>query len=612
VGERWVNLDFRLRTVGEQYNHAGLQLSLDTVGKTEPDLWEPLEALRTMASVVASARDLEKLADEALGLALELTGGSLAFMAVGDAPHHIFSRAVGPEHAVPVEQIDRMVSEAKNTGGSVPPRASAESPSAFYGEQLKAGGKVLGVVGVTSPVPLGARQRKAFAIFAGQLASGLEISQLNERRQQMVDTLINLRADLDRSEKARLVSEERAQGALRLERAHELAVEALLAVSGEARTGHDLGQFYGRLTASVAELVGARRVLFWELNPERTLTAIPGAHGVDDEFLARLFPAPAEPYGDDLTSRVVYEGYIFRAARTDASSDHIPVLDMLGVESAISAPWRAGKQRLGVVAAYDSHRPEGFSEDDARVLQMIGLASGLVWQLKQAEGDLSVTIDRLQQVDTARQLLMKNLATAVDSTRKHFAGELHDDALQKLTAAELHLRRVEQSGPRGKASVDSAQALLQQAEDAVRKLLFEVQPPSMNAPGGFADTVRERAMIMHSLIGVEAEVEVEMDDDLPYEIKSMMFRQVAEALSNVEKHASATRVKVSIRTRDGGLHGEIVDDGAGFVVAEREHLPGHLGLMGLKERALLAGGWCEILSEPGAGTKVEFWFPLPA
>ena len=146
----------------------------------------------------------------------------------------------------------------------------------------------------------------------------------------------------------------------------------------------------------------------------------------------------------------------------------------------------------------------------------------------------------------------------------------------------------------------------------MRKLLFEVQPPSLDAPGGFADTIRERAMIMRSLTGVEAEVEVAIDDDLPYEIKSMIFRQVSEALSNVEKHASATHVQVTVRSQDGGLHGEIVDDGAGFVLAEREHLPGHLGLMGLKERALLAGGWCEILSEPGAGTRVQFWVPVPA
>jgi signal transduction histidine kinase len=48
------------------------------------------------------------------------------------------------------------------------------------------------------------------------------------------------------------------------------------------------------------------------------------------------------------------------------------------------------------------------------------------------------------------------------------------------------------------------------------------------------------------------------------------------------------------------------------VVEERDHLPGHLGLLSLTERSLLAGGWCTISSEPGKGTKVEFWIPVPS
>jgi signal transduction histidine kinase len=60
---------------------------------------------------------------------------------------------------------------------------------------------------------------------------------------------------------------------------------------------------------------------------------------------------------------------------------------------------------------------------------------------------------------------------------------------------------------------------------------------------------------------------------------------------------------------DGGIKVEIIDDGAGFVVAESVHMPGHLGLLAMKERAQLAGGWFRIESEPGSGSKVEFWVP---
>jgi signal transduction histidine kinase len=115
--------------------------------------------------------------------------------------------------------------------------------------------------------------------------------------------------------------------------------------------------------------------------------------------------------------------------------------------------------------------------------------------------------------------------------------------------------------------------------------------------------------MMRTMTGIEAEIELGLPDDEPYEIKSIIFRQVSEALNNVEKHAAATRVMVTVRARDGGIHGTVVDDGRGFVVDERDHLPGHLGLLALRERALLAGGWCEVTSEPGIGTTVEFWVP---
>jgi signal transduction histidine kinase len=78
----------------------------------------------------------------------------------------------------------------------------------------------------------------------------------------------------------------------------------------------------------------------------------------------------------------------------------------------------------------------------------------------------------------------------------------------------------------------------------------------------------------------------------------------------VERHAAAKRVKVSVKHVEGAVHGRVIDDGRGFVVAERDHLPGHLGLLALNERSVLAGGWTKIASEPGLGTTVEFWIPV--
>jgi signal transduction histidine kinase len=560
---------------------------------------------------MAGTQDVAQVAGNALQLALEMTGASVAFIGLFDDAgnrQQVYSRAADPTRSVKGEEIDSLFAAAAATAS---PRKAAQMPdpglSDYCGIPLKAAGNVIGMIGVAGGNVYTVVQRRALSILANQVAGALEISRLQQRRQELVGALVNLRADLDRSEKQRMLSEERAQAALRIERAHQLAVEALLAVSTPARTGATFAAFYRSLTESVAELVGADKVLFWELNENRTLTPIPGAHGIDDQFMARLYPAPAEPFGNDLTSQVVYDDFIFRAAISEAEENTADraVLDFLGVSSAISVPWRAGNRRLGVVAAYDSRAGEGFSMEDAWVLRMAGLAAGLVWQLKLAETDLTLTINRLQEVDEARQLLLKNMSTAVDKARRRFASELHDDALQKLTGAELQLARVtENSTPIG-----DARALLEQAEQALRKLLFEVRPPALEVPGGFEESIRDRVAMMQTMTGIEAEIELALPDDQPYEIKSIIFRQVSEALANVERHAAATRVELRVRERDGGIHGEVIDDGHGFVVAERDRLPGHLGLLALRERALLAGGWCEVTSEPGRGTRVEFWVP---
>ncbi|MEA2654981.1 MAG: hypothetical protein QOI23_346 [Chloroflexota bacterium] len=592
---------------------------METVSRLEADFWEQFEAFQFVSVDLARFRDLDEVAERALELALNLTKSSVAFLAMVDDSgdrKQVYTRAAAASDVLTEDQIDGLVQKAKPaSGASMDGRAAGgsqhgdASPNTFFSQTLQAGGRTLGVIGVVSKAGFSALQRRSFSLFANQLAAAIEIARLHERRQEMVDALVNLRAELDRSEAQRLLSEERARSTERLERAHELAVEALLAVSVHARLGKNLTDFYRRLTGTVAQLVGAEKVLFWQVNDNKTLTAIAAAHGIDDAFIARLKPGRCDPEIDDLASRVVYKDIIYRASRADADAESMFVLDALGVDTAISVPWRAGDHRLGLVAAYDSRNPEGFSREDTWVLHKAGLAAGLVWQLRQAETDLKKTVERLQKVDSARQLLLKNASTAADKIRRRFASELHDDALQKLTAAELHLQRV---NPKQLAPIDDAMALLQQAEDALRKLLFEVRPPALELPGGFEETIRDRVLMLRQLTGIDADLDLDLPDDVAYEIKSLVFRQVSEAVTNVEKHAGATRVGVTVKSEGGGITGSVVDNGRGFVVDERDHLPGHLGLLTLTERALLAGGWCKISSEPGKGTRVEFWIPTPS
>jgi len=575
---------------------------VETADPHEVGVQKALEDIQAASVELARLKDLDEVAESALRLALTLTKSSVAFMGLTDKTgsyERVYSRSADASADPRREETERLITSAN----------SGSNPS-VAGEPLVAGGETIGMIGVARGSTYPQFQRRIFSVIAQHVAASIQVAMAVRRRQEMVQALVNLRAEVERSDQERLVAHERAQSATRVEKAHELSVEALLAISMHARPGQNLTEFYERLGENVARLVGAAKVLFWQVDEYGILSAVPGGYGVDEEYIAGLSTAPCAPDRDDLQSRVVFKDFVYAAVEGDGSPESARILKILGVSSAMSVPWRAGDERLGLLAAYDSTRPGGFSREDGWVLQMAGLAAGLVWQLKLAELGLKATVERLQKVDAARQMLLKTVSTAVDNERKRFASQLHDDALQKLTAAELQLQRIGESERPDQQVLRQARGLLDQTEDALRRLLFEVRPPALEEPAGLQESIRDRLAILRSLTGIDPEVELDLPDALTYEFKSTVFRQLAEALTNIEKHAGATRVQVRLTASDSGVLGLVEDNGRGFVVSERNNIPGHLGLLAIKERALMAGGWYKIDSQPGLGTRIEFWMPL--
>jgi len=127
---------------------------------------------------------------------------------------------------------------------------------------------------------------------------------------------------------------------------------------------------------------------------------------------------------------------------------------------------------------------------------------------------------------------------------------------------------------------------------------------------GLDEAIRTRLESLRSRAGIETDIDIRIPSPLPPPVEAAIFKNISEALANVEKHAHATRIKVAAYPADGGIRVLVSDDGKGFVVAESMFLPGHLGLVTMRERAQLAGGRCRIESEPGAGARIDFWVPI--
>ena len=235
-------------------------------------------------------------------------------------------------------------------------------------------------------------------------------------------------------------------------------------------------------------------------------------------------------------------------------------------------------------------------------------AAGL---LVQAEEDLDAAHQRLVDADAVRRHLLDNVASGGDEARRRFASALHDDVLQNLTAAELQLERIRSEAKSTKFAepIDQLRATVKQVEDSLRNLLYNVSPAAHDVHVRLADAIRDRLQALKTHSGIEPDLSLSLPKRIPEAVKSVVFRNIAEAISNVEKHSKATRVSVTAEQSESGIQVSISDDGIGFVVAESLYLPGHLGLIAMRERAQLAGGWCRYESEPGTGTRVTFWIP---
>jgi signal transduction histidine kinase len=233
-------------------------------------------------------------------------------------------------------------------------------------------------------------------------------------------------------------------------------------------------------------------------------------------------------------------------------------------------------------------------------------------RLQQAEEDLNAAYRRLQDADSTRRQLLDNVASGGDEARRRFATALHDGALQLLTAAELQLERLRVDAGQTKYApdLDLLKTTMKQVEESLRSLLYNVSPASVDLHMRLGDSIRDRAVALKQHTGIEAELDIRLPDGLPDVVKTNVFKNISEALSNVAKHSNATRVTVRAEILDGGISVVISDDGTGFVVAESLYLPGHLGLIAMRERAQLAGGWCRLDSEPGTGTRISFWMPF--
>jgi signal transduction histidine kinase len=108
---------------------------------------------------------------------------------------------------------------------------------------------------------------------------------------------------------------------------------------------------------------------------------------------------------------------------------------------------------------------------------------------------------------------------------------------------------------------------------------------------------------------LDTDLSADLAHEPPLPIAITIFRICQEALTNVRKHAQATRVEVTLDSKDGGTLARVSDDGVGFPEPLPDNSYHQFGLLEMRERAETAGGWWSAASSPDSGTTVQFWLP---
>jgi signal transduction histidine kinase len=283
-------------------------------------------------------------------------------------------------------------------------------------------------------------------------------------------------------------------------------------------------------------------------------------------------------------------------------------LHELGMEAraALIEPLAMEGQGGGLVIAVRGSG--GFGRHDQEALS--AFAASVAQRL---HAERSVEIERLRYGMEARE-----------RERTRWAREIHDEAIQGMGALRMKLanaRDLKDSGEL-KHTVDDVLEGLGHEIDGLRHLITELRPAALDDLGLQAalQALARRAQAIDGL-DVTIELDLRSDDEdgpprrLDTELESTIYRVVQEALTNVSRHAQASKALVAISEREGVVYASVSDDGRGLPNADGlgprgDGLEGGFGMSGMRERAELVGGELEFGPAPGGGTTVRLAVPL--
>jgi signal transduction histidine kinase len=367
-------------------------------------------------------------------------------------------------------------------------------------------------------------------------------------------------------------------------------LESLIEVGNALATELDPPRMLDLVARRLREILHARFVLIL-LEREGELRVEVAAGDVEESV-----PGAAIPLAGTKAGRVLERGQSERVDSVidDPESD-LELTRALEMLTGLYVPMRLRNRTIGLIVAGDKLVPDRrFSSEDLRLAETFA-----------ARAAVAVDQARLIQRDALRRVVR-----AQEDERRRLARELHDETGQALTSILLGLKSLEDLDD--VAALGQGVAALRERVVAtlqdVRRLAVELRPAALDDFGLEAALERLTAGFAEQT-GLKVELESRLQDDrLPEEVETVLYRIVQEALTNIVKHAQASRVSIVVTQKPGAVGAVIEDDGRGF--DPDQSVDGGIGLIGMRERVALLDGSMTIETAPGKGTTLVIEVPV--
>ncbi len=342
----------------------------------------------------------------------------------------------------------------------------------------------------------------------------------------------------------------------------------------------------------VRELVGARYAALGTTDQE----------GQIDRFItsgitrAERERIGSPPRGHGVLGMLIREGRSIRIAdiatypgRYGLPAGHPEMHSFLGVPLIVKG------RVAGNLYLTDKQGGSEFAESDQRLVEMFALHA-------------AIAIDNARLHEQVQRL-------AVVEERERIGKDLHDGIIQAIYAVGLSLEDVPElmdtDVAEAIARVDRAIENLNLAIRDIRNFIFGLRPELLEQAGLHAGLVAlADEFRVNTMIDIDLDIDGREVIELPDEETVQLLHIAREALSNVARHARATRTTIELTAPNGELRLVVADNGRGFPVEDARG-PGHQGLVNMRARAAGIGGRLEIESEPDNGTRIIVTMPQP-